>query len=170
MIIAALIVSQAYGQNDHHNRRESMVGLDMTALISDLDVGLIASHAFHENWTVAGNVIIRSDILIPEYDEQEKDHYNVLGLYENIIRTSNAFCGNMAVQFWPSQSYRGFYIGLGGIKSITRNMDIMVETGYCFRLLGNIAASLTYRTGIIETVRTSRLDIKGFRLSINIIL
>ena len=170
MIIAVLTVAHTYGQDERHNRRESMLGLDLTALVAGLDIGLSASHSFHEHWTMEGSVIIRSDILIAEHEEYEKEHYDVLGLYENIIRCSNAFCGDMTVQFWPSHSYRGFYIGSGGRKTVARNVDVVVEAGYCFRLSGKIAASLAYRTGIIETIRSSRLDIKGFRLSINIIL
>ena len=170
MIAVVIVAAQAYGQNDRHNRRECMLGFDLTALIADLDIGISASHSFHEHWTIEGNVIIRSDILIPVYEEYEQEHYDILGLYENIPGESNTFCGNMALQFWPSMSYHGFFIGIGGQKSMTRNMDVMFETGYCFRLFGNIAASLTYRAGIIETIRTSNFDIKGFKLSINIIL
>ena len=169
-IVAILIFSYSYGQNDRASKRESMLGIDMTTLIAETDIGISAGHAFHDHWSVEGYAVIRSDIIISGYDDYETEHYKELGVYENHRNNSNAFCGDISLQYWPSCHFRGFYLGLGCRNSPARNMDVLIETGYCFRFSGKIAASLTYRTGIMETLHSSRLDIKGFRLSINIIL
>ena len=169
-IIAILIVSYIYGQDDRHYRRESILGIDMTTLITETDIGLSVGHSFHEHWSVQGSVIIRTDLIVSRYDDNETEHYKELGVYEDKKKNSNAFYGDISIQYWPSRNFRGFYLGLGCKDSPVRNMDVLIETGYSFRLSEKLSACLTYRTGIIESIYSSRLDIKGFRLSLNIIL
>lgn len=132
-------------------------GIDITEAVRNSSAEITFSHGFLKKWAVCADAGIGVGRMIPRPEQEEISHLEEYGNLRK-IRCSNLYSTGVGIQYWPVMCYRGPYISSGCRFMSSEGYDIILESGYAFRIWKGISAAVGIRTGLLKDHSGQGLD------------
>jgi hypothetical protein len=153
------------------NGQKHYVGTDIISGLCFGTVQLRLSHSFAANWSAGADIGTNILSYIKKEDETSRSHEETLtGSNDTMDKTLEdglppGFIG-IHVDYWPSGTFNGLMLSIGGQIKERGEPDITVGIGYSIRIHKGLGADIIYRCGIKETHTTGKLPTDGIKAGV----
>lgn len=126
----------------------ALAGIDLALAMRGI-AGLQFGYGFAGHWSAEAGITV--DLRQPETSamNEKETHEAEFGAVRH-KRGSSEYCtGSLSVRYWPEETFRKAFIGIGAIFDMTGKADMILAAGYTFRVRKDILLTASY--GICPT-------------------
>ena len=154
------------------NGQKYYVGTDMISCLCFGTVQIRLSHSFADNWSAGADIGTCFLTYMNNKDEISRSHDDLLNSHSDTddrTQEGGSSPGFICIHadYWPSGTYNGLLLSVGGQIKDRGTPDITVGIGYSIRIFKGLGADIIYRFGINEVHTTGKLPSDGIKAGIH---
>lgn len=138
----------------HADKAGSLIGMEITGLLTLRQIRLDLIHKISDNWSVTGRAAINIDRMARQKDKEEQEHDNEF-ISETIWSDYNKSVHHemIIMQYWPEGTFHKTYMSVGGRFRSDSTADLMIGIGRHIRIFRRMVLLISLETDIIDSFR-----------------
>jgi len=158
--IIAILLAMPAGFAQH----KATIGSDIGGLISTSKLNICAEYAFKEKWSLSWKADIDLGCFRCRGNPEQEAHLNEFAEQEKAYTSEQDF--SASIRYWKDRAYDGGYLEAGLRCSEDMGTDCTIGIGYCIPIWKGLISAISYRTGIIRSIRNRRPSGEGLTIGI----
>lgn len=145
-------------------RNKAVLGIDMSRVLRDGDIKIVAGYGFHERWSVRYSTAISTDPIRKTTDPEYECHKEELST--SYGKTAIHPSSTLSMQYWTRNAYEGTFLEIGCRYGFNTRTDCIIGLGYCIPIWKGLSAVISCSTDMISTFDERQYFGEGISLDI----